>query len=121
MLKMPEPATEAQLAMIRRLGLQAWPDMTKGEAWKMIQQKKEGVKPKDVSNEYSQARQTSSPPGLDKDTLIIRQSCLKAAVEMTQHLDSFLTQRGVSPVTVVSVTQTIKEVAEEFEKWVTRE
>jgi len=57
-----------------------------------------------------------SPPSLDKDTLIVRQSCLKAAVECVINLII-----AAKPSEEVSYKKLIMELAEEFEKWVFRE
>lgn len=106
---MAELATDAQMRMMQRLGIHILPDMTKGEAFKAIQAHMEKNKPKDITNSYSQARPTSSPPGLDslKQKWIVRQNCKDAAVSLVVagkiSLDNW------------------QEWAEVFERWVFRE
>lgn len=60
--------------------------------------------PKDVSKNYSQEPGLSSLKALDKDTLIVRQSCLKAAIEYGNDLPK----------------EDVIKLAEEFERWVFR-
>ena len=66
--------------------------------------------PKDVTESYSAGDASSKnhfSPAREKS--IIRQSCLKAAVEMVCHAKAY--QEGVN----------VLELAENFEKWVNRE
>lgn len=66
-------------------------------------------KPKDITNEYTQAEDLLLlPSSLNKDTLIVRQSCLKAAVEMVCHAEAYKT--GVN----------VLDLAKNFEEWVFR-
>lgn len=107
---MAELATEKQLNMMSRLGIRILPDMTKGEAFKAIQAYMDSKKPKDITSTYSQ--EVTSPP-LDKDTLIVRQSCLKAAVE---HINNFKPEL----LKTKEADSEVLALAEEFEKWVFR-
>lgn len=59
--------------------------------------------PKDITQDYSQ-EYPAIPKMTDKDTLIVRQSCLKAAVELQQ----------------ITSKEAVVELAEYFEKWVFR-
>ena len=105
---MSESATDKQKAFLRRLNVNYPESITKFEASKLIDQHAT-PKPKDVSEDYSkEAPKLSSTSPLGRDTLIVRQSCLKAAVEDCSKLD------GIS-------TGPILAIAEEFEKWVNRE
>lgn len=69
--------------------------------------------PKDVTQNYSQAPVLASLSGLDKDTLIVRQSCLKAAVEL-------VSEKVKQEVDRNELAKAILITAEEFEKWVFR-
>lgn len=74
-----------------------------------------GMKPKDISSNYSQQ---SSSPAVDRDaqfrtpTQLTRIDCLKAAVEYIVLVDKEL--RDISGVHVT-------KIAEDFEKWVNRD
>lgn len=79
--------------------------------------------PKDISQQYSQSgvslSSTTSFPQIDKDTLIVRQSCLKAAIELA---NAQLNRLGTEVLQehVKKILDQIKVCAEDFEKWVFR-
>ena len=66
-------------------------------------------KPKQMTEQqYNQSQEVIKPFPLDKDTLIVRQSCLKSAVEM---VTTHPTYKDTN----------VLELAENFEKWVNRD
>lgn len=69
--------------------------------------------PKDITEQYSQGSQVMLPRHPDKDTLIVRQSCLKAAVEI---IGKFAFEEGKK-----ITSEEITNLAEEFESWVFRD
>lgn len=106
-------ASDKQYALMDRLGIEYdEAGVSVGEARELIKKKLESQKPKDVTAQYGEkSPKFKSVDGeytaqLDKDTLIVRQSCLKAAVEYASKLGT-------------NKDDTIK-LAEEFEKWVFR-
>ena len=112
-------ATDKQYAMMEKLGIDYNPKgVSISEARMLIANKLgkplndfkdiDSARPRDITSNYSQEK---SSPSLDKDTLIVRQSCLKSAVEMC-----------ASRVATIPIkTEDIIDIAECFEKWVFRE
>ena len=68
--------------------------------------------PKDITEQYIPVQVKHSPP--DRDALIVRQSCLKAAVELAGQFSSAMLSPGEKKKLIISY-------AEEFEKWVFRQ
>ena len=110
---MEEKATEKQISLMKKLGIEFHPEITKYAAIaaikRVIPPKEE---PKDVTPDYVKVTQpkgsTIFVPENGREKLIIRQCCLKAAVELhTSRLDT-------DNVTIVL------RIAEEFERWVNR-
>lgn len=76
-----------------------------------------------LSGGSSKTQSHNSSP--DEQRLIVRQSCLKAAVEMWSSMDrsayaALLTKGTVEEIKAVAV-KGLTEIAEEFEQWVYRE
>jgi len=123
-----DPATEKQYRLLGQLKYNVDREMTSGEASDLIAQLLS--KPKDITKNYSQGgvspennQAITSFPHLDKDRLIVRQSCLKAAVEMTNVCWNIMLVKGttgVSTMTLDILRQSVIKEAEEFEKWVFR-
>lgn len=67
---------------------------------------------RDLTQKYSPEVGLTPSPTPDKDTLIVRQSCLKAAVEILP--------KSVKGDTIENIIPTVTKLAEEFEKWVFR-
>ena len=114
-------ATDKQYAMMEKLGIDYNPKgVSIGEARMLIANKLgkplndfkdvDSAKPRDITSNYSQEK---SSPSLDKDTLIVRQSCLKAAVEV--HVCYIHDTKTIQPIDMIT------KMAEEFEKWVFRD
>lgn len=109
-----EPATPAQLGLMQKLGIKYPEGISKFNAHRLIGEKignsqTGGAKTKSPLFNHSQSdnqvsKESNGVPNRDK--LIIRQSCLKAAVEYIQHKPA---DKGVLAL------------AEEFEAWVVRE
>jgi len=117
---MNEPATDKQRALMAQLKIDFPNSITKHEAIKLISDKME--KPKDITKEYDGQRGFDNNHKVsfslsDKDILIVRQSSLKAAVEMLSILGdkAYEWSTGDKPMSFHAT-----KIAEEFEKWVLR-
>lgn len=115
-----EEATEKQKNFMKSLGLEVPEGITKHEARLAIDGKVNGGKPVPVEQSPMRSRTVKWEGDSDKDRqrLIVRQSCLKAAIEFlapvqtVNHKDPFYDERK-SP-------EDVTLMAEKFEAWVFR-